>query len=92
MVTELQYWSVRIKYVASDVWEGREERGAIGGMMMYVGRWPKREERLRNGWREEIHSYLRQIPGSINQTENARRWSRVSETEWVELTGGERVG
>ena len=33
---------------------GREERGMNGGMKKWVGRWPKREELLRNGFREEI--------------------------------------
>ena len=33
---------------------GREERGVNGGMKKLVGRWPKREELLRNGFREEI--------------------------------------
>ena len=32
---------------------GREGRGVNGGMKS-VGWWPKREERLRNGYREEI--------------------------------------
>ena len=34
--------------------EGREETGVNGGMKKLVGRWPKREELLRNGFREEI--------------------------------------
>ena len=29
---------------------GREGRGVKGGMKKSVGRWPKREERLRNGY------------------------------------------
>ena len=33
---------------------GREERGVNGGMKKWVGHWPKREELLRNGFREEI--------------------------------------
>ena len=33
---------------------GREERGVNGGMKKWVGRWPKREELVRNGFREEI--------------------------------------
>ena len=31
-----------------------QRRGANGGMKKWVGRWPKREELLRNGFREEI--------------------------------------
>ena len=33
---------------------GREERGVNGEMKKYAGRWPKREELLRNGFRGEI--------------------------------------
>ena len=33
---------------------GSEERGVNGGMKKWVERWPKREELLRNGFREEI--------------------------------------
>ena len=33
---------------------GQKERGVNGGMKKQVGRWPKREELLRNGFREEI--------------------------------------
>ena len=33
---------------------GREERGVNGEMKKWVGQWPKREELLRNGFREEI--------------------------------------
>ena len=33
---------------------GREERGVNGGIKKWVWRWPKREEILRNGYREEI--------------------------------------
>ena len=33
---------------------GREERGVNGGIKKWVGRWPKREEILRNVYREEI--------------------------------------
>ena len=33
---------------------GREERGVNGGMRKWVRRWPKREDILRNGFREEI--------------------------------------
>ena len=34
--------------------KGREERGVNGEMKKWVGRWPKTEELLRNGFREEI--------------------------------------
>ena len=34
--------------------EGGQRRGVNGGMKKWVGRWPKREELLRNGFREEI--------------------------------------
>ena len=33
---------------------GKRRKGSNGGMKKPVGRWPKREERLRNGYREEI--------------------------------------
>ena len=33
---------------------GSKERGANGAMKKWVGRWPKREELLRNGCRGEI--------------------------------------
>ena len=33
---------------------GREEMGVNDGMKKWVGWWPKREELLRNGFREEI--------------------------------------
>ena len=33
---------------------GREDRGVNGGMEKWVRQWPKREEILRNGFREEI--------------------------------------
>ena len=33
---------------------GSEEMGVNGGMKKWVERWPKREELLRNGFREEI--------------------------------------
>ena len=33
---------------------GSEERGVNGGMKKWVEWWPKSEEHLRNGFREEI--------------------------------------
>ena len=41
--------------VESEKW-GREDNGVNGGMKKLVGRWPKREELLRNSFREEIGS------------------------------------
>ena len=40
---------------------GQRERGVNGGMKKWEGRWPKREELLRNGFGEEIGL---QIPGT----------------------------
>ena len=37
-----------------DVWARREETGVNGGMKKWLGPKPKREERLRNGYTEEI--------------------------------------
>ena len=45
---------VPMMYVAGDVLAGSEKRGVNGGMEKLEGRWPKREELLRNGFREEI--------------------------------------
>ena len=33
---------------------GREERGVNGGIKKWVGRWPKRDELLKNGFRTEM--------------------------------------
>ena len=33
---------------------GQRRLGVNGGMKKWVGRWPKKEELLRNGFREEI--------------------------------------
>ena len=41
-------------YVAWDVYAVREGSGVNDVMKMSVGQWPKREERLRNGYREGI--------------------------------------
>ena len=45
------------------MWAGREESGVNGGMKKWVGLWPKREELLRNGLREEIWLPMT-IPGT----------------------------
>ena len=39
-------------YVECDVWAGREGRGVNGGMKKSVMRWPKREEHLRNSYKD----------------------------------------
>ena len=50
-----------------------------GGMKKFVGRWQKRKEHLRNGYREEI---------GLPMTDNGHReWSKLQK-EWQTGDGG----
>ena len=55
---------------------GSDERGVNGGMKKWVERWPKREELLRNCFREEIGLPMTDTDPSCKKNGADRQWGK----------------
>ena len=74
------------------MYAGREETGVNGGMKKWVGRWPKREELLRNGFRGEIGLPMTDTEHRVVLKQAVHAAKRMADRRWGERLGNDFEG